>query len=92
MSKVKNTKSYIMNKERMVVNTHRREHLTVKTELAVAIRAILRFMGVFDKDLFMEVGNDYLISVGSNHKDEESRLATVSNVFSWMEDDYMVEV
>ena len=86
---VKNTKSYKMNKERMSVNTHRREHLTVKTELAVAISAILRFMGVFNKDLFMEVGNDYLKSTGSNHKDDESRLATVSNVFSWMEDDYM---
>ena len=89
---VKNTKSYKMNKERMSVNTQRREHLTVKTELAVAISAVLRFMGVFNKDLFMEVGIDHLNSIGSNHKDDESRAATVSNVFSWMKDDYMVVV
>ena len=90
---MRDTNNYEMIKNKpMIVNTHRRECLTVKTELATVLRGILIMMGVFNKDLFMEVGIDHLNSIGSNHKDDESRAATVSNVFSWMKDDYMVVV
>tara|TARA_R110002167_G_scaffold149063_1_gene342270 strand:- start:229 stop:501 length:273 start_codon:yes stop_codon:yes gene_type:complete len=90
---MRDTNNYEMIKNKpMIVNTQRRDCLTVKTELAVALRAILGFMGVFDKDLFIEVGIEHLNTIGSNHRDDESRAATISNVFSWMKDDYMVVV
>jgi hypothetical protein len=61
--------------------------ITVKAELAIALRALFICMGTFTKKEFIDAGKDYLKFVGSGHKDENSMEVTIGNCFSRLKRD-----